>query len=626
MAPATGDPRGEAREEDAAIPVALDDPTWGQRAAPVTLVVFAELECPFCRRLAPTLRELEQKYGPQALRVVWKSHPMPFHPNARPAAEAAQAVFMLGGSDAFFTFCDNAFASQDRLTRERFVAWGRAAGVDPAKLGRMLDAHVGADKVERDTDLAAKLGAEGTPSVFINGVAILGAQPFEKFASVIDAEMGKAKARIASGTRPDQVYAEAAKANFIQPPQWSSKAPSPPPDETTVWKVPVGDGPARGGPSPLVTIVEFADFQCPYSKRVQETLQRVLSVYGDKVRLVWRDAPLWFHKRAWPAATLAREARAEKGSAAFWTVHDALFASQTNLEDVDLAVIARTAGLDPDKVASAVAHDRYKTAIQLDASVGDDFGVTGTPQLFVNGRRLVGAQTFEKVQTTIDQEMERARGLMAKGVPAGALYDALIKDGKPPPPLVTKLVAAASPGAPSRGNASAPVVIQEFANFECPFSRRAEDTLAEVLKSYGPKVRLVWRDMPLAMYTHSPIAAEAAREAMRQQGDAGFWRMHDKLFAAQPTSGALDRAALDGYAKDLGLDMAAWSNALDKRTHRPEVDRDVEAARDAQIGGTPGFVIGGYYLSGAQPLLKFQKVIDRVLAQGPAKPPVAAVK
>jgi protein-disulfide isomerase len=607
----------EASEDDASVPVSPADPTWGSRTASVTLVLFEDFQCPFCGRLAPTIRAVEDKYGPHDLRVVWKNNPLPFHPNARPAAEAAEALFMLRGSDAFWKFHDAAFANQAQLAPAQYEAWASAAGVDPGNFKRLVDAHAGAAKIDLDVELAKKVGALGTPTSFINGVLLSGAQPLDRFTALIDAEMAKAQARVAGGTAPDAVYVAMSRENFkaAPPPDRGSSNTA---EDTAVWKVPVGNAPVRGSAAALVTIVEFGDFQCPYCKRVEETLTKVLSTYGNKVRLAWRDEALPFHPRALPAANLAREARAEKGQAAFWAVHDALFASQ-KLEDADLEAIARSAGLDVSRSMSAVTQSKYKAAIELDGEVADDFQASGTPHFFINGRRLVGAQPFEKFQAIIDEEIRHGQGLLAKGVALPALYDALIKDGRTPSPPEARYVAPAATGTPFKGGANAQVVIQEFADFQCPFCRRAEDTLRDVEHAYGANVKIVWRDLPLPFHTNAALAAEAAREAFHQKGNSGFWQMHDKLFAA-PATGGLERQALDGYAREIGLDMAAWTAALDNHTHKAHIDLDAKAASDANISGTPAFVISGYFLSGAQPLAKFRKIIARVLQDGPARP------
>src|SRR5215472_9322653 len=90
---------GSRSEASLAIPVLASNPTWGSRTALVTIVEFGDFECPFCAQADRTIVELEKAYGPTDLRVVWKHLPLPFHPHARPAAEAGQGVFTLGGSE-----------------------------------------------------------------------------------------------------------------------------------------------------------------------------------------------------------------------------------------------------------------------------------------------------------------------------------------------------------------------------------------------------------------------------------------------------------------------------------------------------------------------------------------------
>jgi protein-disulfide isomerase len=121
------------------------------------------------------------------------------------------------------------------------------------------------------------------------------------------------------------------------------------------------------------------------------------------------------------------------------------------------------------------------------------------------------------------------------------------------------------------------------------------------------------------MHAHAELAAEAASEARHQKGNLGFWAMHDRLLANQATPGGLERPTLEIYAKQVGLDMTAFDAALDRRLHAAEVTMDAKAAASVDIEGTPAFVVGGYLLEGAQPFVKFKKIIDRVLKEGPAR-------
>jgi protein-disulfide isomerase len=270
----------------------------------------------------------------------------------------------------------------------------------------------------------------GTPAVFVNGVLVSGAQPFDAFKKVIDEQLGKAKAKLASGTKADHVYVELSQENAkaAPPPAKDDPGKGPDADAKTVYKVPVDGAPALGKSDAPVTIVAFSDFQCPFCKRAEDTIKQVRDTYGDKVRIVWRDAPLPFHPRARPAAQLAREARAESGDAAFWKAHDAIFASQPKLEDSDLTQIASDLKLDSKKVTGALAAGAFDKDFASDQAIGQSFGVSGTPSFFINGRRLVGAQPLEAFKTIIDEEIAKATALQAKGVKD--VYAELTKDGK----------------------------------------------------------------------------------------------------------------------------------------------------------------------------------------------------
>jgi protein-disulfide isomerase len=618
-------------EEDAAVPISPRNPTWGSRLAPVTIVEFADLQCPFSRRAQDTLAELREKYGPEKLRIAWKNNPLPFHKNARPAAEAAMGVFALSGRDAFWKFHDLAFQNQVSLERDAFVKWAQQAGVaDTAAFVAGLDAHQWAFSIDDDKRQAAALGATGTPAFFINGVFVNGAQPLPSFTKVIDAQLAKAQAEIAAGTAPERVYAKLAAENRTAEAAADRAHAGSEENDRIVYKVPLGKSPVLGPATAPVTIVELADFQCPFSLRVQQTLRALRSKYADKLRIVWRNDPLPFHKAAEGAAEAALEVRAEKGDAAFWDMHDRLFAAQKDLLLNDgpnaevIADLGSAAGADRARVRKAVVDRTHKKEIDADLDLVEDFKANGTPHFFINGRRLVGAQPQEKFEKIIDEEIGKAQALVAKGVKPADVYAALTKDGAAAVEPETKDVPAGLPsGDPSLGEPNAKVTLHEWADFQCPFSARAEATLQQIVKDYGKRIKIVWHDLPLTFHPEARSAARAAREAFAQKGAAGFWAMHDKLFANQLQ---LKRADLDGYAAAMNLDATRWAAALDGDGHAREVEADEKAANLIGITGTPGFLIvpgsasRGYSLSGAQSYHAFRRLIDRAFAQAPGAP------
>ena len=599
---------GEWADVDSPIPVTSKDPMWGSRTAPITIVHFSDFQCPFCGRVNPSLDQIKETYGPDKVRIIWKNEPLPMHPNARPAAEAAAGVMALKGSDAFWKWHDKAFKNQTGLGPENYVQWAKEVGVDGAKLKAGLDAHTWAKKVDDDHAEAQKVGVNGTPASFVNGINVSGAQPFDKFKAVIDQELKKAEAKLASGTPKDRIYVVMSEENKKNTPAAAEEEKE---DDKAVWRVPVDKSPVKGNPNALVTIIEFSDFQCPYCKRVEPTLKAITDKYGDKVRLVWKNEPLPMHPRAEPAAEVAMEAKAEKGNDGFWAAHDKLFDSQPKLEDADLENVAKDLGLNLDKVRDAMKTHKYKDSIDNDTDLSEDFQASGTPHFFVNGHRLVGAQPQDKFEKVIDDEIKHAQDLLAKGVKPADLYDALVKDGKGPAALEKKDLAMPT-NAPVKGNAKAKVVIQEFSDFQCPYCKRVEETVNEVMKNYGTQVKFVWRNFPLDFHQDAPLAAEASAEAFKQKGSEGFWKMHDALYAAQPN---IKRDALEKMASDIGLDMAKFKTALDNTTHKAEIDADTAAGKAVGVTGTPAFFINGYSLSGAQPYPKFRKVIEKALAE-----------
>ena len=459
----------------------------------------------------------------------------------------------------------------------------------------------------------------------INGNLVSGAVPIDQFTKIIDEELGKAKAKIASGTKPDKVYAVLTGENKAKAPKQPERPEQKPQEEDkSVWKVPAGNGPMRGKADALVTIVQFSDFQCPFCSRVEPTIDEVVKTYGDKVRIIWRNNPLPFHPRAEPAAELAMEARAEKKDAGFWAAHSMLFKNQQKIADEDLLGYAKELGLDVDKVKIAINEHKYKAEMDADQELADDIQASGTPHFFINGRRLVGAQPVEKFKSVIDEEMKKAEALVAKGVAAKDLYAEIIKDGKEPPPPEKKTVDAPAKESPWKGGEKAKVVMQIFSDFQCPFCKRVEPTLQQVAETYGDKIKIVWRHKPLPMHKDAPLASEAAQEAWKQKGNAGFWKMHDLLFDKQGAPDALSRASLENYAETLGLDMVKFKKSLDTNDHKAFVDSESAVADKAQISGTPAFVINGYFISGAQPFGKFKKIINLAFKEAGEKVPEKA--
>jgi protein-disulfide isomerase len=166
-------------------------------------------------------------------------------------------------------------------------------------------------------------------------------------------------------------------------------------------------------------------------------------------------------------------------------------------------------------------------------------------------------------------------------------------------------VAAAN--SPSKGSAAAPIEMIEFSDFQCPFCQRANPTVEQVLKTYGDRIRFVYRHYPLPNHPNARPAAEAAACAADQ---GKFWPYHDRLFAS---GSKLSDADLKQHAAELGLNSGQFNSCVDSRKFQAQVDADIKAGSEAGVNGTPAFFINGRSISGAQPFDVFKKVIDEEL-------------
>ncbi len=399
--------------------------------------------------------------------------------------------------------------------------------------------------------------------------------------------------------------------------------------DVTRIRVPIGDAPVRGAVHPLVTIVQFSDFQCPFCGMVEPTLGRLLRDHPDEIRLVFRNEPLPFHPHAMPAAEAAMEAQAQRGNAGFWRMHDLLFANQRALTRPDLERYAQKIGLDVAAFQHALDTGAHADAIRADAALGARLGVRGTPGQLIDGRLVMGARPYADFDRVVLDEIARAHRLLAVGVPRDRLYDTFMGQAQdaptpspsaaipePPSPPADAVYDVPVDRSPVRGSADALVTIVEFGDFQCPFCGRVQQTVEVLRARYGHDLRIVWKNDPLDFHPNAVPAAVAALEARAQGGDTAFWQMHDLLYRNQQD---LSRATLERLATQLHLDMARFRRALDQQTHADAIRADQALSDRLGVDGTPAFFINGQLLMGAQPLDAFTQLVDARLADARAR-------
>ncbi len=168
------------------------------------------------------------------------------------------------------------------------------------------------------------------------------------------------------------------------------------------------DGPARGPSDAVVTLVEFADFQCPYCNRLEPVIKAAMSRYPKQLKHVYRQLPI---PQLHPGAQLAAQASlCANEQNLFWPMHDAFFAffaGKGTLDLESLAMLGEASGLEPEAFASCLKSGKADGIIAKDAADADRLGVDGTPALFLNGRPLRGGVSEDSLNDAIDEEIAR---------------------------------------------------------------------------------------------------------------------------------------------------------------------------------------------------------------------------
>ena len=225
-------------------------------------------------------------------------------------------------------------------------------------------------------------------------------------------------------------------------------------------------------------------------------------------------------------------------------------------------------------------------------------------------RALYEAQKAGLGNATLEDIRESAIDYL-KQVKISARHDEYVAELKKKYPTTISLrppTVDVSVGTRTRGAEDAPITIVEFADYECPYCKRAKDAVDKVIKTYGDQVRFSYRDYPLSFHENAQAAAEGGHCANAQ---GLFWSYHDKVMASPDVS----PAALKSIAGAIGLDQEKFDTCMDKNEQKAAVEADIAAAKELGINGTPVFYVNGRIVDGAQPFEAFREVIEEELAR-----------
>jgi protein-disulfide isomerase len=255
------------------------------------------------------------------------------------------------------------------------------------------------------------------------------------------------------------------------------------------------------------------------------------------------------------------------------------------------------------KLVDAEAERRGVTAVKLmeqdvDSKVGEPSDLE--VEAYFWGQNRAGARledVKEQFRATLKQvRVQKARQAYADSLRAKADVAVMLRAPK---------VDVTYDQMRIKGNPQAPITIVEFADYQCPYCKKTEETIREVLAKYRGRVKFAYLDFPLEMI-HSQ--AEKAAEAARCAGEQGkFWEYHDALFLDQSK---LDDSSLNDRAHDLRLDEKAFHSCLTSGKFRSSIESDVHQGTRIGVNGTPAYFINGIFLNGAQPPSEFERIIE----------------
>ncbi len=595
----------------------------GNPDASVTIEEYSSYQCPFCRRyFDETYPGLVSRYVETGqVLYIYKDFPLSGQPQSPKAAEAARCAGEAGGAQSYWDMHDRLFAGQGEWSgrsnaAEIFKSYAAGLGVPQAAFDDCLDSGRMASQVQVDSNEGMTRGVRGTPTFFINGQALVGAQPLTAFASAIDGALA------GDSGAPSTASGEA-----------SPEGGSPAPPEVIV-PTPVVFGFesdsggetlfALGDPQAPVKLVEFSDYQCPVcAVHFQQTWPLLKERYVDtgRVYYVFKDLPLTsIHPQATKAHEAARCAAEVGGEDVYWQMHDQLFEGQEewsgNSEHVAVfKAYAAELGLDQAAFDACLDGGGQTAAVQAEMEEAFALGVNGTPTFFIDGYPFSGAhpiQNFDQIITLA--ENDQLRDAIAEAL---ARAQAQQEQEQQRPTMAPADVPVGD--APFKGDPGAPITIVEYSDYQCPFcSRHFQETLPQLLQGYieTGQVRYVFKDFPLtSIHPQAPKAHEAARCAREIGGDDLYWRMHDRLFEGQEewSGNSESLAVFKGYAGELGLAKSDFDECLDSGRHAAAVEADLQEGAGFGVTGTPAFYINGQPLRGAQPYEVFVQVIEQLL-------------
>lgn len=379
---------------------------------------------------------------------------------------------------------------------------------------------------------------------------------------------------------------------------------------------------SRGDADAKLLLIEYADLQCPFSKRFHPTMQETVDAYDGDVRWIYRHFPLSFYPEAMPAAKASECIATHAGNDAFWAFVDYIY-KQEELP-VDYAAWALKKGISKKTFDACLRSSDTKAAVQADIDDAEASGhVTGTPTLILV--EAATGKTYDVINGAYPaSEVARRIDAFLAGKPSPL-------DGRPEPSEpptwetepepyedLTENLPPVTAKDPLFGSRKAGVTIVEYGDIQCPFCKRAHTTMKALIRKNRGQVNWVFRHYPLAFHEHALSAAEASECVRELKGNAAFWTFIDKLYNRQAS---LSAGLASSIAKQLKVPAKDYNTCLTSDRHVKPIQAMMDAGTEAGVNGTPAFFVIDNRtdrivpISGAVPEETFQDAIDGMLDQ-----------
>lgn len=383
-------------------------PSLGDENAPVVLVEFTDFECPFCSRANATIKQLLEN-NPGKVRIVFKHNPLSMHKNARLAHQAAEAAALQG---KFWDYYQLLFDNQKALSRENLIDYAAQLGLDVAAFEKDLDSDTVKNRVAADLSQSESVKVEGTPHFFLNGTRLSGARPLEDFQLALNKELDIAKSYTDKGLTGEALYSaiiadgKLENRRLLRGPRALDRARNSAPIQ-----IDTAGNYTKGAEDAPITIIQFSDFQCPFCKTAEPTIDRIMKEYEGKIHFVFLNKPLPFHADAKLAAEAALAA-GEQGK--FWEMHDLLFKNNKALRREHLNIYADQLGLDRAKFDEALDTHKFLADVEKDIARAASANIDTTPTFIINGKLFAGDMPYEDFKRHIDRALDPAPALQRR--------------------------------------------------------------------------------------------------------------------------------------------------------------------------------------------------------------------